>query len=165
MLFSGSSINTRTDKNVCATEAGFFCTVINSSWYYTPSHYRYQCSIIINSLSVCELLEKIAAMALEGTVTLIMDNARYQRCVLVQEKAAELGIEILFLPSYSPKLNLIERLWKFTRKQCLYGKYYGDYAAFSSAIESFLQTVSHDHADELKTLLALTFQTFETSNS
>jgi hypothetical protein len=33
MLFSESSINTRTDKNVCATEAGFFCTVINSNWY------------------------------------------------------------------------------------------------------------------------------------
>jgi hypothetical protein len=24
------------------------------------------------------------------------------------------------LPTYSPNLNLIERLWKFVKKQCLY---------------------------------------------
>src|SRR6516162_3739206 len=36
---------------------------------------------------------------------------------------------------YAPNLNLIERLWKFVKKQCLYSKYYTDFSAFTSAIE------------------------------
>ena len=33
-------------------------------------------------------------------------------------------IKLLFLPPYSPNLNLIERLWKFMRKKILYNQYY-----------------------------------------
>jgi hypothetical protein len=33
----------------------------------------------INSLSVCTLLEKVALLGLQGPITLVMDNARYQR--------------------------------------------------------------------------------------
>ena len=50
-------------------------------------------------------------------------NACYQRCDKVINKASELGIDLQFLPPYSPNLNLIERLWKFTKKQCLYNRY------------------------------------------
>ena len=59
-------------------------------------------------------------------MTVILDNARYQRGALVQAVAQEVGIELLYLPTYSPNLNLIERLWKFIKKQCLYSKYYPD---------------------------------------
>src|SRR5712672_3009272 len=62
----------------------------------------------INSASVGELLEKIAGLGLTTPITVIMDNARYQRCRYVLELAARLGIEVLFLPPYSPNLNLIE---------------------------------------------------------
>jgi transposase len=48
-----------------------------------------------------------------------MDNARYQLCNKVTEQAKALGIAILFLPPCSPNLNLIERLWKFTKKYCM----------------------------------------------
>jgi transposase len=84
----------------------------------------------INATSVCELLEKIAALGLSTPITLVMDNARYQRCQLVLEKAKQLGLELLFLPSYSPNLNLIERLWRFVRKECLYNTYYEHFDAF-----------------------------------
>ena len=73
----------------------------------------------INALSVCELLAKVASAGLPGKVTLVMDNARYQRRELVKQEARRLGIELLFLPAYSPNLNLIERLWKFVKKEVL----------------------------------------------
>ena len=57
----------------------------------------------INALSVCGLLAKVAA-GLPGKVTLVMDNARYQRCTLVRDEAKRLGIELLFLPACSPNL-------------------------------------------------------------
>jgi transposase len=45
-------------------------------------------------------------------ITLVLDNARYQKCKIVEELALSLSIELLYLPSYSPNLNLIERRWK-----------------------------------------------------
>jgi transposase len=81
----------------------------------------------INAESVCQLLRKLGALGLQVPITLVLDNARYQRCALVQSVADTLGIELLYLPAYSPNLNLIERLWKFVKKQCLYSKYYTDF--------------------------------------
>ena len=71
----------------------------------------------INSESCCKLLLKIASTNLSVPITLVLDNARYQKCKLVQDFAASLGMELLYLPSYSPNLNLIERYWKFVKKQ------------------------------------------------
>ena len=64
----------------------------------------------INAKSVCELLDKLAALCLNMPITLILDNARYQKCHLVEEYAKKLGIQLLYLPSYSPHLNLIRTL-------------------------------------------------------
>jgi transposase len=119
----------------------------------------------ITANSVCELLEKIASLGLHVPITLVMDNARYQRCRLVLARAAELGIEILFLPTYSPNLNLIERLWKFVKKECLYAKYYEHFQLFQQAIQHCLAETTGLHASALSSLLTLEFQTFESSTS
>jgi transposase len=117
--------------------------------------------IYINSVSVGELLEKIAGLGLQTPITLVMDNARYQRCSYVLEIAARFGIEILFLPPYSPNLNLIERLWKFVKKECLYDEYYENFQLFKDAITRCLSETSSSHKSALKTLLTLNFQTFQ----
>jgi len=115
----------------------------------------------INAESVCALLDKLHNLNLGVPITLFLDNARYQHCALVIEKALSLHIELCFLPSYSPNLNLIERLWKFVKKKCLYSKYYPDFAAFKTAINICLEQTSTTHKTELNSLLSLRFQTFE----
>ena len=87
----------------------------------------------ITADSVCDLLRRIAAMNLAVPITLVLDNARYQKCNMVAAVASQLNLELLFLPAYSPNLNLIERLWKFVKKKALYSKYYPDFAHFKSA--------------------------------
>jgi transposase len=79
---------------------------------------------VVNTETMCELLRKLAAHGLSGPITVVLDNARYQRNAVVQALAESLGIELLYLPSYSPNLNLIERLWRFVKRQTLYGRYY-----------------------------------------
>jgi transposase len=116
---------------------------------------------VVNTETMCELLRKIAAVGLVGPITLVLDNARYQRNAVVQDLAAQLGITLLFLPSYSPNLNLIERLWKFTKRRALYGRYHPTFAEFRAAIEEVLGGVSTIHADDLKTLMTLKFQQFK----
>src|SRR5208283_2448772 len=78
---------------------------------------------VVSSETACELLRKIAAQSVGRPVTVLLDNARYQYCHVVQNLAQQLGIELLFLPSYSPNLDLIERLWKFVKKNALRGCY------------------------------------------
>lgn len=115
----------------------------------------------INAESVCQLLRLIAAAGLPRPLTLVLDNARYQRCELVQALARSLKIELLFLPSYSPNLNLIERLWKFVKKECLAAKYKPTYEDFTAAVDDCLNNLHTKHKSKMDTLLTLNFQTFE----
>ena len=117
----------------------------------------------INASSVCDLLNRIAALGLRIPVTLILDNARYQKCHLVRDMAISLSIELLYLPTYSPNLNLIERLWKFVKKECLYSTYYEDFTLFKQAISSCLAQTHTTHKTALDSLLSLRFQTFKES--
>jgi transposase len=68
---------------------------------------------------------------------------------------------LLYLPSYSPNLNLIERLWKFTKRRALSGRYHPTFAEFRKAIEEVLDGLSTTYAEQLKTLMTLKFQRFE----
>ncbi|MDR0682524.1 MAG: transposase [Dysgonamonadaceae bacterium] len=63
------------------------------------------------------------------------------------------------MPSYSPNLNIIERLWKWTKKECLNCKYYDTFDEFKTAIDNaLLKTKKHENKQELETLLTLNFQ-------
>jgi transposase len=118
-------------------------------------------STVVNTQTMCELLRKIAESGLKGPITLVLDNARYQRNAVVQSLAEELGIGLLFLPSYSPNLNLIERLWKFIKRRALYGRYHPTFADFQAAIEETLEELPTTHVNPLRTLMTLNFQQFE----
>ena len=115
----------------------------------------------INAESVCDLLRKLRKYNPVIPITLILDNARYQKCKLVFELAASLKIELLFLPAYSPNLNIIERLWKFTKKKCLYSKYYDNFTTFKEAISNCIAHTHDTYKEELDSLLTLKFQTFK----
>jgi transposase len=114
----------------------------------------------ISSDTMVELLAKIATDSVRA-ITLVLDNARYQHCEKVKAEAKRLGIHLLFLPSYSPNLNLIERLWKFTKAKALRGKHYNDFTLFQQAINDCLDRTSTDYAEQMKTLMTLKFQTFD----
>ena len=116
---------------------------------------------VVNTETMCELLRKIADLGLSGPITLVLDNARYQRNAVVQALAAQLGITLLFLPSYSPNLNLIERLWKFTKRRALYGRYHPTFRDFQAAIQEVLDGLSTTYSQQLASLMTLNFQQFD----
>jgi transposase len=115
----------------------------------------------INAQSVCLLLLQIAQHYGSKPITIVLDNARYQKCALVQWFAADLGIELLFLPSYSPQLNLIERYWRFLRKKCLYSRFYPDFKKFRTAIQRCITFAPYEYPDDLESLLTWKFQSFK----
>ena len=117
----------------------------------------------INALSICELLQKIRdSVGIGEIITLVLDNAAYQRCALVTELAKDLKIELLFLPSYSPNLNLIERLWRWVRKDCLNSKYFERFDDLKYTINQSLLMLSHGkNREEMESLFALNFQLYD----
>ncbi len=94
-------------------------------------------------------------------ITIFLDNAQYNVAYDVQSKAAELGIVLDYLPSYSPNLNLIERLWKFFKKTIAKDTYYSQFEEFYQAIYNFFKYISKYH-EKLKTLITLRFQIIRT---
>ena len=116
---------------------------------------------VVNTETMCPLLGKIATSGLTGPITLVLDNARSQRNAVVQALASQWGITLLYLPSYSPNLNLIERLWKFIKRRALYGRYHPTFRDFQGAIQETLDGLGTVHAEQLKMLMTLKFQTFE----
>jgi transposase len=115
----------------------------------------------INAQSVCALLGQLAERAGDKAVTVVLDNARYQRCALVQGVAQVLGIELLYLPTYSPNLNLIERFWKFVKQACLHAKSYENFGAFQAAISECIAKAPTKHKQALDSWLTLKFQSFQ----
>lgn len=116
----------------------------------------------IDSWSVIELLFKLRQQRKEAVpITLILDNAPYQTCWLVRGAAKLMSIELLFLPPYSPNLNLIERLWKFVRKKCCHTSSYGTFQEFCEVLQECVEKGHISHSDELQSLMAWNFQTLQ----
>ena len=90
-------------------------------------------------------------------ITVILDNAHYYRSKVVEEYLQNSRIELMFLPPYSPNLNLIERFWKFFKKQVLYNQYYETFKQFKSACEDFFDDLE-DYHQQLRSLLTENFE-------
>ena len=119
----------------------------------------------ITSGTLIEFLKLLKEKFGDKPIAIVLDNARYQHCFVVTTFAKSLGIHLLFLPPYSPNLNIIERLWKFTKKKILYAKYYDKPKLFHQAVEEFFKTINQNFKSQLASLLTLKFQFFDDTNS
>jgi transposase len=116
----------------------------------------------VNADSICELLRAIRAKNPDDKrITLIMDNAAYNRSGKVKILAKKLKIGLFYLPPYSPNLNPIERLWKFMKKKVLYNRYYEYLSDFVKSCMNFFRGI-RKYRDELETLLTDNFQVMGT---
>ena len=112
----------------------------------------------INAQSTIALLEQVeATYPLAASIYVICDNARYYRSKLVGQFLETSKIQLVFLPSYSPNLNLIERLWKFMKKQVLYNKYYEKFDVFKQTTLDFFENIQQ-YKTELDSLLTNNFR-------
>ena len=119
----------------------------------------------ISADTLIKFLAMLKKKFCDKPIVIVLDNALYQHCQAVTGFAASLGMQLLFLPPYSPNLNIIERLWKFAKKNTLYAKYYDDAQAFHLAIEPFFADINKNCKKQLTSLLTLNFQFFDDKNA
>lgn len=112
----------------------------------------------INAQSTLALFKALEQQhPLAESIFITLDNARYYKNALIYEYLATSKIKLLFMPPYSPNLNLIERLWKFMRKTILYNKYYEKFADFKAEVMRFFENIA-EYNNKLSTLLTKNFQ-------
>ncbi len=127
----------------------------------TKKVHTYTNEAYINSQCIIDFLEQIRAYYNDGKpIYIILDNARYQRCQIVEYMAWFLDVRLVFLVAYSPNLNIIERLWKWTKRKCLYAKFHETFQDFKSSIDNTLERANKEYQKELEALLTLKFQRF-----
>lgn len=113
---------------------------------------------MINGQSTVSLLTEILQKQPSGLIYVILDNARYYRSEMVREFVTKNNrICLLFLPPYSPNLNIIERLWKFFKKKVIYNSYYEKFTVFRKYCLHFFRHL-RKYRTELQTLMTDNFQ-------
>lgn len=128
-----------------------------------PEHIVYDEAKTINAQSTKRLCQKLLKKHPKKKIFLVCDNAGYNRCKWLLEWAQDQRIEFVFLPAYSPNLNLIERLWRLLRKEAINSMYYESFQEFKQAILDFLDKPKL-YKTELRSLLTLNFRTVGNSS-
>jgi len=121
----------------------------------------------LTATEVIRLLNEIAAFYGTGKpIRVVLDNARYQKCEAVTKALNELqktyDIDLVFLPSYSPNLNLIERIWRFVKTE-IRSKYTSemDFSTFCTAIDDVISSTTGSSKKRIDSLIGEKVQLYD----
>lgn len=119
----------------------------------------------LNTQSTIDFLKDVEkAYLTASSIYIICDNAPYYYNEEVQNYLQDSRIELIFLPTYSPNLNLIERVWKFLRGKVIDRNYYEKFNDFKQAVMGFLENLA-DYKEELKRFIGLKLHLFNPFSS
>lgn len=112
----------------------------------------------ITSTQIVSMLQKLSEIHPGKLINIILDNARYQKCRLVFDAAESCGINLIYLPTYSPNLNLIERVWKFVKSKVLNAAYKETFEQFCLNITECVEKLHEDFRHEMSSRITEKFQ-------
>lgn len=134
---------------------------INLNWAYDIENQEVTIieSETINAQSTIQLYEKLEKKYKDKKkIYIYRDNARYYWNQLVKKYLLTSRIVEIPLPTYSPNLNPIERLWLYFKKNVLYWKYYEKFEDFQIAIMNFFECEFDEHKEALSTFITMNFR-------
>lgn len=113
----------------------------------------------VTEVEVAKLFDQLRKAHPDEPIHVVLDNARYQHTKFVRAVAKVFDIQLVYLPTYSPNLNLIERVWKFVKKKALRNKHFADFRSFQNAINDVLDGLDTTFQAQMATLLTHNFET------
>nr|WP_235727031.1 IS630 family transposase [Hymenobacter siberiensis] len=118
----------------------------------------------VNAQSTQRLYEKLLAAHPQGPVHVICDNARYYKNKALNAWLTDKRLLQVFLPPYSPNLNLIERLWKFLRQKIINTSFYRTKGQFKTAVLDFFDRLD-EFGPELASRMRLKFHVLDSQSN
>jgi transposase len=118
----------------------------------------------ITSEQLVEMFEKLVTIC-SIPIHIVLDNAAYQRCKFVQDAAKRLGITLHYLPTYSPNLNLIERVWKFVKGKVLNAEYFETFEIFCEKVNNCVDTLHTISIKDMTTLITENFHIIDVKST
>jgi transposase len=120
----------------------------------------------INAASVIELFDKLLLQYPGKIINIILDNARYQKCIAITDYIKlHPYIKLVYLPPYSPNLNLIERLWRHVKSEALNSAYIDSFEEFCKKIDACLEETHKSKCDVINSLITEKFQLFDNKDA
>ena len=119
----------------------------------------------LNQESTIDFLFRIKEQNKRKKVHIILDNVGYHYAKNVRAVAKKLGITLIYLPSYSPNLNLIERYWGFLKKKLITNKYHETFEEFKRVILAFTKSKSQKLRNSLLKYIPEKFHLLEPAPS
>ncbi len=112
-------------------------------------------AVRITSAEMIALFRDLAALHPSASaVSVVLDNARYNHSTAIKDflKQPDCRIRLVYLPAYSPNLNLIERLWWLLKRTTLYNEHFPTFADFKAAVDGFFADLDRYRA-QIETLI------------
>lgn len=121
----------------------------------------------INNDSIIDFLIKVksyyrATKKITDKIYIILDQAGYHKGEKIKEFTKNNpDIRLIYLPTYSPNLNPIERLWKIMNEKCRNNRFFSSKKEFRTTILDFIENTVHEIKDELHSRITDNFQILE----
>lgn len=99
-------------------------------------------------------LVKVLAHYPTGRIVMILDNARIHHANYLQDflEANEERLELVFLPPYSPELNLIEGLWKWLKESVINNIFFPNVQKIILKVREFMVDVNQRSVEVINRL-------------
>ena len=131
---------------------------------YAPTQLLLDETDCVNAQSTQRLYQQLLAAHPEGPVYVVCDNARYYKNKALAAWLADKRLVQVFLPPYSPNLNLIERLWKFLRQKIIDTAFYRTKGQFKTAVLDFFDRLP-EFGQELASRMSLKFHVLDSQSN
>lgn len=105
---------------------------------YCEEHEKYDANIFLS------FLQKTLSLYPTGKIVMILDNARIHHAKLIQPflEKNKSRLELMFLPPYSPELNLIEGLWGWMKSDVINNRFFSSVAIVKTVIHKFIDAIN-----------------------
>lgn len=79
-----------------------------------------------------------------GKIVMVLDNARIHHAALIRPflEANQDRLEFIFLPPYSPDMNLIEGLWKWLKSAIINNVFYSSIQEIRTNVQAFIRSIN-----------------------
>ena len=96
-----------------------------------------------NAQVFLNFLEKVLHWYPNGKIVMVLDNSKVHHALLLDDfLEANPRMTLMFLPPYSPRLNIIEGLWGWLKDTCINNEFFDKFYKIKIAIRKFVAMIN-----------------------